>query len=109
MPRVRLRDTFRTSNGVTIPGAEPSIRVRGEFVEVSEDDLERLRSAIQSSRFPALTLDNLDVDEREPNEEIEATEAAVDLALENDIDIGEVEGSGKDGRVLKSDVQSHIA
>lgn len=109
MPRVRLRDTFRTSNGIAVPGADPSIRLRGEFVEVSEEELERLRSAIKSSRFPALSLDNLDVDEREPNEEIEATEAAIDLALENDVDIGEVEGSGKDGRVLKSDVQSHIA
>lgn len=38
---------------------------------------------------------------REP----EATSAAEELAAEKDVDLSEVEGSGEEGRILKSDVQ----
>jgi pyruvate/2-oxoglutarate dehydrogenase complex dihydrolipoamide acyltransferase (E2) component len=44
------------------------------------------------------------------NEEltVNATDAAVELAQEHDIDLAEIEGSGTDGRVLKSDVEAVI-
>lgn len=108
MPRVRLKDTPRVYNGIGVPGADPSIRLRGEFVEVSEEELDGLKEAIQGGKFPALTLDNIDVDEGEPQDEVEATEAALDLALENDLDIAGVEGTGHEGRVTKPDVKQHL-
>lgn len=41
-----------------------------------------------------------------PWNEIDATEAAVELAEELDIDLSEVEGSGIDGRITKPDVEA---
>jgi pyruvate dehydrogenase E2 component (dihydrolipoamide acetyltransferase) len=40
--------------------------------------------------------------------EVDATDAARNLADEHGIDITTVEGTGKDGRVLKSDVQGAV-
>lgn len=37
--------------------------------------------------------------------ELDATDAAVGLALEYNLDLSTVEGTGADGRILKSDVQ----
>lgn len=34
--------------------------------------------------------------------------AAEELAKENNIDIGEVKGTGKDGKILKRDVQTYL-
>lgn len=39
---------------------------------------------------------------------LDATDAAIKLAEENDIDLAEVSGSGTDGRILKSDVEKLI-
>jgi pyruvate/2-oxoglutarate dehydrogenase complex dihydrolipoamide acyltransferase (E2) component len=38
-----------------------------------------------------------------------ATEAAVALAAEHGLDLADVVGSGADGRILKSDVEAHLA
>lgn len=38
----------------------------------------------------------------------DATEAAIKLAEEHDIDLAEVSGSGTDGRILKSDIEKLI-
>lgn len=63
MPKVRLVDTYRVRQGVSVPGADPSIRLRGEFVEVSEEDLARLRSEIgEGGIFDDLTEENLEVE-----------------------------------------------
>ncbi len=40
--------------------------------------------------------------------ESEATAAASDLALEHNIDLSDIDGSGKDGTVIKSDVERHL-
>lgn len=40
---------------------------------------------------------------------INATEGAIEAADELGIDIADVEGSGKDGRVTKGDVEAHAA
>jgi len=39
---------------------------------------------------------------------VDATEAAIRLAEENDVDPSEVTGTGKGGRILEADVQSAI-
>jgi pyruvate/2-oxoglutarate dehydrogenase complex dihydrolipoamide acyltransferase (E2) component len=41
-------------------------------------------------------------------DDVDATEAAVRLAKANDIDLGTVEGSGKDGRIVEPDIQKII-
>ena len=41
-------------------------------------------------------------------DELDATPSAVALAEEHKIDLGEVEGSGVDGRVVKSDVEALV-
>ena len=38
----------------------------------------------------------------------DATEIAIKLAKEHDIDLAEVSGSGADGRILKSDIEKLI-
>ncbi|MBS3805006.1 MAG: 2-oxo acid dehydrogenase subunit E2 [Oleiphilaceae bacterium] len=43
-----------------------------------------------------------------PNKRIPATPAVRRLARENELDLANVPGSGKDGRVLKADVLSHL-
>ena len=47
-------------------------------------------------------------DEKESEEEISITDAARELAEEAGIDISTVEGTGKDGNILKSDIESLI-
>ena len=40
--------------------------------------------------------------------EIEATPGATKLALENDVDLAQVSGSGADGRILIGDVKAYL-
>lgn len=44
----------------------------------------------------------------ESSEEVDATDGARNLAEENNVNLSEVEGTGKDGRITKDDVQTHI-
>lgn len=39
----------------------------------------------------------------------DATDAAVKLAAEHDIDLADVAGTGADGRITKGDVETHVA
>jgi pyruvate/2-oxoglutarate dehydrogenase complex dihydrolipoamide acyltransferase (E2) component len=39
---------------------------------------------------------------------LRATAAANDLALEHNIDLSDIDGTGKDGTVVKSDVERHL-
>ena len=48
--------------------------------------------------------ESLDFDELKST----ATDAAVKLALKHNIDLSQVEGSGKDGRILEKDVEAHL-
>lgn len=48
------------------------------------------------------------LDVRERVAEIDATDAARELAAEHDIDLATVEGTGEDGRVLVSDVRALV-
>jgi len=49
-----------------------------------------------------------DAEEPGAAEEVDATDAAAELAAEHDLDLADVEGTGKEGRILKSDVQAAI-
>ena len=42
------------------------------------------------------------------NEELNATPSAVALAEEAKVDLSEIEGSGDDGRIVKSDVEARV-
>lgn len=56
----------------------------------------------------ALTI-KIVVEEPEPSaDEIDATDEAKQLAANNGIDLATVTGTGKDGRILKSDVEALI-
>lgn len=50
-----------------------------------------------------------DGDGEEDEEPIDATDAARELAGEHGIELAKIEGTGEDGRVLKSDVQAAVA
>ena len=54
-------------------------------------------------------LEQIEASEAEPVPEPTVTGAAKDLADENDIDLSTVEGTGKDGAVIKSDIENLIA
>jgi len=43
-----------------------------------------------------------------PLVEVDATDSARDLAVANALDLSQVEGSGSNGRILKSDVEAHL-
>ncbi len=89
--RIPQLDVTLSQDGTVVSGeTAKAIREALPHTFVTEDDV----------RF--------EVDEGEPQEEVEATEAALDLALEHDLDLGNVEGTGVDGRVLKSDVQAAL-
>ena len=40
---------------------------------------------------------------------IDATDAAVELAALNDMDLSTIEGSGEEGRIIKADVETALA
>jgi pyruvate/2-oxoglutarate dehydrogenase complex dihydrolipoamide acyltransferase (E2) component len=46
---------------------------------------------------------------QEGNAEIDATDAARELANENGVDLNDVEGTGADGRITKDDVEAYLA
>jgi len=47
-------------------------------------------------------------DEKTPGE-VDATAAAVDLADEHGLDLSQIDGSGKAGRILKADVEVELS
>lgn len=46
--------------------------------------------------------------EEPDEEEVDATSAARELAVEEGVDLAGIEGTGNDGRVLKSDVEAAV-
>jgi pyruvate/2-oxoglutarate dehydrogenase complex dihydrolipoamide acyltransferase (E2) component len=103
---------------------------RPERIDMSDERLADLEDAVrvlaenvmakagQSGPIDSLAVQYTPEDERlvlsvpdgeADGEAIDATEAAVALAEENDIDLANVEGSGEDGRILVSDVEDAIA
>lgn len=66
---------------------------RGERAEVTEDQAHHLAWIGYAEQVGG---------------EVDATPAAEELAQEEDVDLSDVEGTGKGGRILKSDVQDVI-
>jgi Ran GTPase-activating protein (RanGAP) involved in mRNA processing and transport len=70
MPEVRLTDTFRIGVGIEVPGADPSKRLRGEFVELTGEELQALRAELgEGGKFPDLSEENLEIRGNKSNEE----------------------------------------
>lgn len=46
---------------------------------------------------------------KEANDEVDATDSARELANENSVNLADVEGTGKDGRVIQDDVEKYLA
>ena len=62
MREVRLTDTFRIRVGIELPGADPSKRLRGEFVELTSEELQALRSELgEGGKFSDLSEENLEI------------------------------------------------
>jgi len=108
-------------SGISIPGADPSVTImRGETVVTTPENAERLIAAADDERildpFSAehVTIepvdgDDVDTEDKESaDNELRATSAAEELADEFGLDLGEVAGTGKDGRIKKSDVEDYI-
>ena len=69
MPEVRLTDTFRIGVGIEVPGADPSKRLRGEFVELTDEEVQALRSELgEGGKFPDLSEENLEFSEADSEE-----------------------------------------
>lgn len=89
-------------------------------VEIVDIDLDGVappsteEADVEVEEAPDETEAAVDVDEEAVEEdqdeasEIDITPAAAELAEEHDLDLTSIEGTGKDGRILKSDVQGAI-
>lgn len=77
---------------------------RGE--PVSDEEIEEALAKAVAEGEPEVARED---EQESESDEFDATEAAVALAEEADVDLSEVEGSGKDGRVVKSDVEAALA
>lgn len=74
-------------------------------VEDAEEPEGGWETGAEALRDHVLASDTDSVDE---DNDMDATNAALDLAEEHDLDISNIEGTGKNGRVVKQDVQDEI-
>ena len=92
----------------------PVTTTEGETVQIVDKEGDNVLIAEDGRKF-APTLDALVSAEVEGSEAVEveddspdATASAVELAEAEGVDLSEVEGSGEDGRILKSDVEATV-
>ena len=83
-------------------------------VEVGQElDLEPAVAADLINSGNAISLEPAEagpeVPAEEPADEVDATQAAIDHAEAMGIDLAAIQGTGKDGRVTKADVEAAIA
>ena len=94
--------------GTHLPGLSldnlPTIP-QNEWVEVSGAVAGKMLATAEAK--PELPHESIETEVVDSGE-VDATAAAEELAAEEGVALGEVDGTGKDGRVLKSDVQAAI-
>lgn len=106
---------FREGDEVDLTEADAAVYngdSPGLLVEVVEEEDPPTRQAGPSPKNRMLTrapkTREAPREESAPQEEVDATSAAERLAAEHGIDLTLVEGTGVDGRVLKSDVEALV-
>lgn len=79
----------------------------GDAEPAGSGDEERWNNYEAGAEVDAAEMDS-GVEEAEAPAEIDATDAASELAQEHGIDLADVEGTGADGRILKSDIEALV-
>ena len=77
----------------------------GDIV-LSQELIGRIEPGVQAPVTKSEAVSALSADAMSPASEVSVNPAAKKLAEENQLDITKVQGSGKDGRILKEDVQA---
>lgn len=96
---------------VRIEEGTPALRLDAQRTTSSRGgiyDLSGIHEPYKSNILEHEGVTVLDGDEPGEPEEVDATDAARELAEENDVNLNAIEGTGADGRILKSDVESVI-
>ena len=102
-----IADRVRTRLAAIDPAEKPSRELVGKLVNqaIQTLDMENFRAKVVDAvvvEFAGAA--PVESDTKSPH----ATDAAVDLAQENDLDLGKVKGTGADGRITQPDVHSAI-
>lgn len=95
------RAIILAEDGVS-PGADADAIIVDEASKMGALDAEVLRAMAMAEDSPEIINGVIQVDP------IDATESAIKLAEDYEIDLQDVDGSGKEGRVTLSDVRKHI-
>lgn len=102
-------------SAVDLPGGEKSIMLtRGESADVDDDRATALEKALKNGDLPGLTKDHFEIKSitaAKVAEEsgVDAEAGAVELAAAEGIDLKDITGTGKDGKIKKADVEKVIA
>ena len=99
---VRLRGVL-PFNSVSVPGQNPSVVVGRDGAVLTKAELDALKEGMGEGALSDLSKDNLQIEKIE--EEVDATKGAVRLARKEGLDVKDIEGTGTDGKVTKSDVE----
>ena len=77
-------------------------------VKIKDDAFDRGFRTINEADYDEDEHDLYDSSPEEEADRVDATDEAKALAKEEEIDLSSVEGSGKNGRILKSDVSTFV-
>lgn len=100
--------TYKVRSSHPEDDAQGRVFAPGELVPDLDVDDEYNQEKIEAGVFFLVGDDGDEPPSTEGSEEPDATDAAVRLAKEHDIDLSELKGSGKDDRIIDEDVQTAI-
>lgn len=91
--------------GLELAGRINDLFADGWAISISPDikEFPRFQNGIR------LTFVREDEEAEEPLAPVDATQGAIDLAGESDLNLGDVKGTGDKGKVTKADVALHLA